>query len=296
VRPTIPSCVEVDAHIPRGVGRVLADESRLHQVVLNLVSNAMQAVEEKGSVRITVEETQEDWHGATAAMTRELKPGRYATLTVSDDGQGMAAETLARMYDPFFTTKELGHGTGLGLSVVHGVVSNLDGAITVESEVGRGTTFRIHLPVHTVSDVAAEPAPAAVTPAPDRIHLLLVDDERMVAEVLTRGLRKSGFEITTALDSRAALTAFLADPWAFQGLVTDQTMPGLTGMELATEVHKVRPDLPVIMLTGYSESVTPEHIAAAGIAEVLYKPVSRTDLVAAIRTHVDAAPGSGTRP
>ena len=192
------------------------------------------------------------------------------------------------MYDPFYTTKEFGHGTGLGLSVVHGVVSSHHGGIAVDSELGVGSRFRIYLPlVDAATSRVAEAGEEPVAVSTRTAHILLVDDEQMVADVLSRGLEQAGFRVTVATDPQQALEAFLRAPRSFDVMVTDQTMSGLTGLDLAEEVHRVRPGLPVLLLTGFSGSLTPERLAESGVDEVLHKPVGRADLVEAIQALVN---------
>ncbi len=276
------------------VGRVRAEPSQLRQVVVNLVTNAVQAVAERGAVRVALHEALLD--GEAGPGGARLAAGRYAVLEVEDNGEGMSAETLERLYDPFFTTRRLGHGAGLGLSVVHGIVATLGGAVVAESELGAGSVFRVYLPVLAVAaekprpaapppEPLPEPVPeAAPEPAPEprRRHLLLVDDEAMVVRVLERLLAASAYRVTATTDPEEALARLAAAPGDYDLVLSDQRMPRMTGLDLARRVRQDHPELPVVLMSGYSDDLSVEQLAAAGVAAVLSKPVRSEELVGAV--------------
>jgi CheY-like chemotaxis protein len=209
-----------------------------------------------------------------------LPPGDYARLTVSDTGHGIPRDILDRVFDPFFTTKKPGEGTGMGLSVVHGIVRKYRGEVKVKSAPGEGAAFEVYLPLSAAPHLAAEEE--AGGEAAGRGRILYVDDEESLAEIGAELLASLGFQVTSETDSRKALARFRADPGAFDVVVTDQTMPGLSGADLAREMLDIRPDLPVILVTGFSESLSKERVKAMGIRDFLLKPVLRKDLAQAV--------------
>jgi CheY-like chemotaxis protein len=212
----------------------------------------------------------------------QLAAGRYVRLAVRDDGCGMDAATLKRIFDPFFTTKPTGTGTGLGLAAVLGIVSEHNGAICVETEPGVGTTFELFLPV---CEAAAEAPPAAtrrITKADRRATVLVVDDEADLASMTCAMLRALGYEAVSSTHAAMALSILRDDPFAIDLLITDQTMPGMTGDELALGAKAIRPDLPIILCTGYSARLNDAVAKQVGAAALLFKPLSRDDLAEAV--------------
>jgi CheY-like chemotaxis protein len=247
--------------------------------MMNLCTNAIHAMRGAGTLRIALEAVDA---AAERTLTHgTLAPGRYVRLTVADSGGGMDAATLARIFEPFFTTKQVGRGTGLGLSLVYGIVTDSGGAIDVASEIGRGSTFEIYLPRAVAPAVVAEAADEPV-PRGTGERVMLVDDEEpltvMTAEVLTQ----LGYEAAPFTDGRAALEALEEAPETFQVVVTDEVMPVLTGTELARRIRRVRPDLPVLLLSGYSGPILTQQALGAGVNELLRKPVHSRELAAAL--------------
>ncbi|MGV1098607.1 PAS domain-containing hybrid sensor histidine kinase/response regulator [Thiovibrio sp. JS02] len=272
LRGTIPSTIEIRQRICEECGTILADVTQIHQVIMNLCTNAYHAMQEKGGT-LTIGLEQADLRKDSGSLLMGLAPENYVKLSVSDTGHGMDEATLERIFEPYFTTKKKGEGTGLGLATVHGIVENHGGVITVDSKEGEGTSFTIYFP--TVDK------PAVVFPDQEEIHslgvearILFVDDEEMLIRLGERILRKLGFTVTAVSSSRQALETFRADPLAFDLLLTDQVMPGLTGIDLARQCRILRPDLPVILATGYSEVSDKESALAHGIGTVLLKPIS----------------------
>ena len=281
LRSSIPSSIEFRQRI-EGEAVVLADPSQLHQVVVNLCTNAFHAMEERGGVlTVTVEEV-DVAPGGVAGV--ELAPGRYALLSVNDTGTGIDRETLARVFDPYFTTKPRGKGTGLGLAVVDGIVRGAGGRISVYSELGAGTTFRVYLPL-------AGPAGATATsssepPPPERAtgreRVLFVDDEAQIRESSRRYLEKLGYQVAVFSNGGDALDAFKRDPAAWDVLVTDMTMPGMSGKDLARKAMALRPGLPVILCCGFSSQIDAGAATRLGIRVYLAKPFDLHDLHRAI--------------
>ena len=280
LRASLPSTVEIREKIERETGFILADPTQIHQVVMNLCSNAAYAMRERGGlleVSLAEVEADEDM----ARLHPDLNPGTYLRLTVSDTGVGMTREVMERAFDPFFTTKKPGEGSGMGLSVVHGIVRNAKGAVTVYSEAGKGATFNVFFP-----RVEAEGSSFKVPSGPiatGRERILLVDDEEVQVQSIRNMLERLGYKVVAKTDSVEALSLFRKDPGAFDLVVTDQTMPQLTGVRLAEELLRIRPGLPVILCTGFSEAIDANEAQAAGIRQFLMKPFSVRDMSEAIR-------------
>jgi len=270
LRGCLPANIGLESSAPVLPLIVIGDATQLHQVVMNVCSNAIQAMSETGTLRVALEAA--DLSAERALSHGTLGPGRYVRLTIQDSGSGMDQATLARIFEPFFTTKEIGRGTGLGLSLVYAIVTDAGGAIDVRSALEQGSTFTIYL-------ARAEDALAAVgeaAPPPPRGNgerVLLVEDEAnllaMTAEVLTR----LGYEPASFSDSQTALAAFEAEPRSFDVVITDDVMPGLTGTGLAQRLHRRRPDLPIVLVSGYSGPALTPQALIAGVSELLAKPL-----------------------
>ncbi len=285
LRSSLPSTIQIDVHTDAQTPVVLADQIQIHQIIMNLGTNAAHAMRERpGALAIRLEPVRLD--AAACAMARGLRPGLYACLSVADNGRGMDAATLKRIFEPFFTTKGPGEGTGLGLSVVHGIVEDHDAAITVRSQPGEGTIFRIFLPQHATLAQAVAAEPAAL-PRGRGEHILFLDDERMITDSVRVLLGHLGYRVTPHTDPQAALAAFQADPSAFSLVVTDLTMPHITGIEVARQILAVRPELPVLLASGYSGTWTPESLRALGLRGLIAKPLSSAGLAAAVRQALD---------
>lgn len=281
LRATIPSTITFDTSVAANAPTVLANANQVHQVLTNLGVNAWQAMQDRpGCLRIKLEKWVVD--EAQAAVQPRLRPGGYARVSVSDTGCGMEAATLRRIFEPFFTTKPVGQGTGLGLAVVHGIMDAHDGAVTVYSQPGEGTVFHLYFPAHagetTVSAIDEGPMPRGQGEA-----VLVVDDEEAIASMIQQALTRLNYTAEFATDPAAALARVQADPAHFKLVLSDQTMPGMTGLVLATRLREIRPDLPLILMTGFSASLTPERIEKAGVREVLFKPLTVQLLASAVR-------------
>ena len=288
-RSTIPSNIEITQYIQNDCTMVMADPSKLHQIAMNLITNAYHAVEETGgTVSIQLKESvlsSYDLEGTS------LEPGKYAVISVADTGRGIDAAVMGRIFEPYFTTKELGKGTGLGLSVVFGIVKEYGGDIHVYSEVGKGATFHVYLPIlnDTSTGVAPEKAGRYET-GTERI--LIVDDEELIAQLEKQMLERSGYQVEERTSSIEALKAFRANPDAFDLVITDMTMPNMTGDRFAGELLSIKPDIPIIICTGFSEKMSEERAGAIGIKGFLMKPVGVKDLTVMVRKVLDEANGS----
>ncbi len=275
LRATIPSTVTLDARLPDDPVPVLGDATALQQVIVNLCTNAEYAMRAEGGGFLAV----------TLAVERRGGPPA-AVLAVRDTGQGIPAEARDRLFEPFFTTKPRGEGTGMGLAVVHGIVTAHGGTIAVESAPGAGATFRVSLPL--------APAPPVTEPRPTpevhgRGRVMLVEDEPSLARFATQALTRAGYDVTYCRDGIEALHALDEPRGAVDVVVSDVTMPGLTGDKLARELLRLRPGLPVILTTGFSHLVTPALVKALGVAALLHKPFTARDLVGAVRDAIERA-------
>ena len=280
LRASLPSTVEVDVKIRTASDTVCADPSQVQQVVMNLCTNAGFAMREKrGRLTVSLSDASE------SSLSAGLEPRPYLRLTVRDTGTGMDAQVIKRVFEPFFTTKEPGQGTGLGLAVSYGIAKSLHGDITVESKPGKGSTFNVFLPRAEPSVQSDE---AALGEIPGGTGLILfVDDDEAIVEWGRMALRRLGYKVVGVTDSQDALTVFLDNPGRFDVVVTDHTMPAVTGLDLAKEFVKARPDIPIILCTGYNENASPEKAKEAGIKEFLMKPVDKRDLAKAVRRVLD---------
>lgn len=282
LRSTIPSTVEIVDRIHPNVPRVSADASQIHQVLMNLCTNASHAMGGRTG-RIEVEL---DLFLADAEFVRdhpEAQPGRYAKLVVSDTGHGIDSETLKHIFEPFFSTKGPGEGTGLGLAVVHGIVKAHQGSITVYSQPGKGTVFTLLFPACDLPETGTEaPAKPVEMPRGNGERILYVDDETVIAAIAKKILVRGGYQVTTHTDPRDALDEFRKKPLDYDLVITDLTMPHMTGTDLAKRLLEVRPGMPIILATGFVGALTHEEIRKQGLWEMIQKPVAPSELTKAI--------------
>jgi PAS domain S-box-containing protein len=267
--------VRLEKRLEAGDAAIIGDATQLHQVAMNLCTNALQAMENGGVLEVTLD--REEVAQSRRLSHGNLGPGAYVRLCVSDTGSGIPPHVLDRMFDPFFTTKGVGEGTGLGLSLVHGIVADLDGAIDVRTTVGRGTTFTIWLPI---AGEATIPSAEIATESPQGHGqtVLIVDDERQLVALAEEMLAELGYEPIGFSSSRAALEAFRAAPQHFDIVLTDETMPEVVGTDLAREIRVLRPDIPIVLMSGYSGTQLHQRAQAVGIREVLRKPLQSKDI------------------
>jgi PAS domain S-box-containing protein len=282
LRATIPVTTEFVTTLGVDAPTVLADGNQIHQIMMNLGTNAWHALSaDAGRIEFRLER----WEVDAIQVVRQprLRPGTYARVSVSDNGCGMDPATLRRIFEPFFTTKPPGKGTGLGLSAVHGIMEAHDGLVTVESQPGIGTVFHLYFPEHA-SEAAGVAVELAPLPRGRGERILLVDDEELLAQLGRKTLSMLGYEAEVATQPLAALEMVRADPSRFALVITDQTMPGLTGLDFARQLLQIRPGLPILLMTGFSLMVTEEKVRAAGIRQLLYKPANVRALATAIHS------------
>jgi PAS domain S-box-containing protein len=282
LRASLPTTIEIRQHIEARSGMVLADPTHIHQVLMNLCSNAAYAMREKGGI-LEIRLADVDISSDGAASHLELDPGPYVKLTVRDTGHGMDRATMERIFDPFFTTKKPGEGTGMGLAVAHGIVKSCVGAIVVDSEPGKGTVFEVFLP-RIEGDFLPETDLAAPM-ATGNERILFVDDEEDLVDMAQQMLERLGYSVVATTNSLEALEVFEAEPDQFALVITDQTMPHMTGADLAKELMRIRPDIPIILCTGFSEVINAEEAKTLGIREFIMKPFATRE-IAEITRHV----------
>lgn len=284
LRASLPSTIEINQNI-ESHSLVLADPTQIHQVLVNLCTNANHAMRQKGGV---MEVTLADVCFSSLGERSDIKPGSYMRLTVRDTGHGMTEDVLVRIFDPFFTTKDTGEGTGLGLSVVHGIVKSLGGDITVSSEPAKGSTFNVFFPVIQSSACAEMVRETFLRTGSERI--LLVDDEPTVAEMGKRVLESLGYKVESRTSVVEALEVFRKQPGEFDLVITDQTMPHMTGTELAESLMQIRPDIPIILCSGYSPKNIEDKAKNMGIRALAAKPLSICDFAEIVRKVLDETP------
>jgi signal transduction histidine kinase len=284
LRAATPATIEIREEIDPSSGCVLADLTQMHQMVMNLCTNANQAMRKKGGVLgVRVDCVEVGPQGANGPL--DLPPGSYVRLTVRDTGQGMDAETRERIFDPYFTTKGVGEGSGLGLAVTHGIVAAHGGGIHVESELGKGSTFQVYLPQLTRDVPPGPPGPTVGPRGTERV--LFVDDEPAVAKVAEKMLAYLGYQVTALTSGVEALERFRAAPSAYDLVVTDQIMPRMSGADLAREMLAIRPELPIIICTGRSEVLGGDRARGLGAKAMLTKPLAWKQLAETVREALD---------
>ncbi|MEA1933383.1 MAG: response regulator [Thermodesulfobacteriota bacterium] len=307
IRSSLPSTIKISQNVEKKCGLVMAYPIQIHQVVMNLCTNAFQAMEKTGgalavslrnvdpidSVSGNVDFGLEGAESTIKYLESKIEypdmaPGPHLCLTVGDTGQGMGQTVMDRIFDPYFTTKETGKGTGLGLSVVHGIIKSHGGEIRVYSEPGKGTVFHVYLPVIKADFVSSETVSDKALPTGHE-HILLVDDEPRIIKMFQRILERLGYKVTARTGSIDALETFRAQPDKFDLVITDMTMPNMTGDKLAGKLIKIQPDIAIILCTGFSEGMTKKKAASLGIKGFLMKPIKSKDLSMMIRKTLDSA-------
>ena len=284
LRASLPTTIEIKQQIPNKASYVLADPVQIQQIVLNLCTNAAHAMRDSGG-RLGIELSEIELDSKMINQYKGLTIGSYVKLKVSDTGHGITRSIMNRIFDPFFTTKDVGEGTGMGLSVIHGIVHGLNGQITVESDVGKGTTFSVLLPRFTMDEIKTEKENTPLPRGQERI--LFIDDEAALVQIAVTRFADLGYEIVGKTDSLEAMELFHSDPDYFDLIITDQTLPGLTGKELSKSVQEIRPGMPIILCTGYSNSINPKEAERIGIKQCIYKPVSMRDMPGIVRRVLD---------
>ncbi len=284
LRATFPSSIQITRNLNNHCRPVLADATQIHQILVNLFNNARQAMKnDTGVLDVVLEERHLD---ATKIPNAKLKTGNYAVITVTDTGHGMNPEVMQRIFDPFFTTKEVGQGTGLGLSVVHGIMENHQGTIMVESEPGEGTTFSLFFP--TVEETPAEQKTDNMPLQRGSEHILVVDDEVVLTNFYASMLKHHGYQVTVCNEGKGALEIFQRNPEQFDIVITDQTMPGLTGESLCKALLQLRPDILIILMTGYSDQISEKQALSIGIKQYMLKPIDFKLMLQTLRGLLDS--------
>ncbi len=280
LRSSLPTTIEIKDDVDSSCGVVLADPTHVHQILMNLCTNADHAMEETGGVlKVSLQTVHFD--SESRHVVPQLEPGEYIELMVSDTGTGIGPDVIDKIFDPFFTTKEIDKGTGMGLSIIHGIISEYGGAITVESELGKGTTFHVYFPIVDQEEIPVEKEAEIIPMGRERI--LFIDDEELLAKMGKDMLERLGYHVTMRLNSLDALTAFQNNPEAFDLIITDQTMPSMTGTDLARRMLQIRPDIPIILCTGFSNLVDEESAKLMGIREFAMKPLTKGKIATLLR-------------
>ncbi|HEY3861916.1 MAG TPA: PAS domain S-box protein [Verrucomicrobiae bacterium] len=291
VRTALPETVELVTDLDQGGNAILGNPTQIHQVIFNLCTNAWHAMKNgAGLIRITqrtiiLDETAASLHAA-------LHAGPYVRLSIEDNGCGMDASTRARAFEPFFTTKGPGKGTGLGLAVVLGIMQSHDGAVVMQSEPGKGTVFHLYFPAEMAAPPPALPIGSGAVPAGAGQHVLLVDDEAALAQAASLSLSRLGYRVTGVHSAAEALESFHTQPGEIDLVITDLTMPGMNGIELANAIHEIRPELPIILASGFGGMRTANFASGPGLRAVLQKPFTTEVLARAVQQMLGQPPGN----
>ncbi len=289
LRPSLPSTITINLKIDTATNSILADPTQFHQILMNLCTNAFHAMEQTGG---TLEITLEDRKLSLAdlSLQPEIQPGPFVLLSVCDTGPGIPSEIRNRIFDPYFTTKDAGKGTGMGLAITQGIITSYGGFVTCESEIGKGTVFEIFFPAINQKIISDEGKPVKVA-LPGTEHILLVDDEEMLADLGTAMLERLGYTVTMRTSSLEALALFQGKFEQFDAVITDQTMPDMTGIDLARQMLRIRPDIPIILCTGYSNLITEEQARAYGVKGFIMKPMTKGGISTLLRKVLDDTVG-----
>ena len=284
LRSTIPTTIDIRFIHNAKLDTVFADPIQMNQIIMNLCTNSSYSMQEKGGMLKVITEN-EDFTESDSKNPLHVKPGRYLKISVIDEGTGIPQDIIEKIFEPYFTTKKKGEGTGLGLSVIHGIVKEYDGDIFVESELDKGTSFHLFLPVFERNLVSIARENSNLKGGNERI--LLVDDEKPAVLAISKILSRLGYEVTSSTSSSEALEAYKYDPEAFDLIITDQTMPGMTGKELAKVVISMNAGTPIIICTGFSDQLNEEEALMIGINAFIMKPIIMSELSEVVRTVLD---------
>jgi len=288
IRATLPASIEIKTRVAK-CKPVMAEATQIHQVLMNLCINAYHAMSDTGgTLEVSLSETRFEFPIMVGELT--LPPGEYVTITVQDSGHGIDSENIVRIFDPYFTTKPKEKGTGLGLSIVYSIVQQHGGAIRVESKAGEGACFQIYLPVH-VDPVKRKKSEEKKIPRGNE-KILFVDDEPELADLGRKILSTLGYTVEIFTLGEEALKAFQVRPEYFDLVITDMSMPKMSGIQLATALRNVRNSIPIILCTGFSEQITDNILECSGIRKMMLKPVTKRELAGVIRTVLDTGPDS----
>jgi len=284
LRPTLPTTIEITQYIDAKTGLIFADPTQIHQILMNLCTNAFHAMEKTGG-RLDISLKEIDLRDGDLFHEPDVIAGTFIQISVGDSGFGMTQEVKDKIFDPYFTTKGAGKGTGMGLSIVHGIVKSYGGFITLSSKLGKGTTFNVFLPVVNEEELPDKEATEQIPIGMERI--LFIDDEDILADMGKTMLERLGYHVTVRQSSLEALEIFQNQPDQFDVVISDQTMPGMTGVDLAQRMLQIRPDIPIILCTGYSSTISEKKAKSFGIREFALKPVQKKDIAMLIRKVLD---------
>ena len=287
LRPSLPSTITINQKIESSASSILADPTHFHQILMNLCTNAYHAMELTGG---TLEIILKDCELSSEDLKYkpEVKPGKFVMLSIGDTGSGIGPEIRDKIFEPYFTTKEVGKGTGMGLAIAHGIVVSYGGFINCESAVEKGTVFRVFIPA-IEELIISEGKPADAVAASGTEHILLIDDETMLVELGQKMLEGLGYKVTALTSSLKALAIFQNHPDLFDAIITDQTMPEMTGLELSKKILQIRPDIPIILCTGYSTLIDEEQAKTEGIKGFALKPLSKKVIATLLRQVLDVS-------
>jgi CheY-like chemotaxis protein/two-component sensor histidine kinase len=293
----VSPAILVEERLEAGSAAVMGDATQIHQVLMNLMTNAVQAMSSGGTLRISLDRARVET--ARVAATGTIEAGEYVVLEVADTGSGIPPNIVEKIFDPFFTTKEVGVGTGLGLSLVHGIVTGLGGVVDLATTVGQGTVFTVYLPCSGDAPTLRTPATRDETGLERGGHerILVVDDEASLVTLATETLAERGYSPVGFTSSAAALEAFIADPNRFDAVVTDESMPGMSGSELIRKIQAIRQHIPIVLVTGHLNAATIREAKDAGARDVVKKPVTAHQLAMSLdRVLRPVKPGTSKRP
>jgi signal transduction histidine kinase len=284
LRASIPTTIEIQSDIDPNCGTIIADPTQIHQVMMNLCTNAAHAMEDTGGL-LKVSLKPVDLPNDEIVRESHLKPGTYIYLSISDTGPGIEPAIIERIFDPYFTTKEVGKGSGMGLAVVKGIVNSHDGVIKVTSELGKGAVFQVFF-AKTEEDTLQEDEDQIILPTGNE-HILVIDDDKSIVEMNRLILEQLGYKVTCQTSSTGALEIFRMNSDEFDLVLTDYTMPNITGESLAKEMLKIKPDIPIILCTGYSSKIDSDKARVAGIKAFAMKPLRPSKLSLLVRKVLD---------
>lgn len=284
LRPSLPSTITIKQDINSATGSILADATQVQQILMNLCTNASHAMEQTGGTLEIILKNCE-FSSEDLKHRPEVQPGQFVLLSVRDSGQGIKPEIQDKIFDPFFTTKDVGKGTGMGLAIVHGIIANYGGFIECDSKIGIGTNFRVYFPAID-QEITSKAKSFEIAPCGTE-RILLVDDELMLAELGKTMLERLGYEVTMHTSSLYALNTFHDRPDFFDAVITDQTMPGMTGINLAKRMLELRPDVPIILCTGNNTLIDEEQAKSVGIKGFATKPLSKNRIATLLRNVLD---------
>lgn len=284
LRPALPSTITIKQQFDACTKPIIADPTQIHQIVMNLCTNAFHAMEQTGGIlEITLKDS--ELRPQDLPIQSGVRPGKFVVLSIGDTGPGIAPAILEKIFDPYFTTKEVGKGTGMGLSIIHGIVTTMGGFITCESELGAGALFQVYLPAAEKEVIYSTQPVEPILPGKE--HIFFIDDEEILADMGKTMLERLGYKVTVRNSSMEALLTFQSQPYQFDAVITDQTMPGMTGVDLARRMLHIRPDIPILLCTGYSSIINEEQALRYGIKGFAMKPLSKKYLALTLRKLLD---------